>query len=133
MKASKYNHGVFELAVRFPYEEDGFSHVDEIQKLSLAEAVDGTKFIMAHLHDSTGSIFFAQEIPQRGPTFSGSLFENKMWLPHNLTCYEFSPFMAISGAIKELPGYIHFDGVPYAMTGEHTASMPLSHQRDMIE
>ena len=133
MKASIYDHDAFGPAVQFPYKEDEYFHVDEIQKLSLAEAADGTRFIMAHLRDSTGSIVFAQEIPQRDPILSGSLFENKMWLPRNLTCYEFGPFMGISGVIKELPGYIHFDNAPYALTDEYTGSMAFSHARDLME
>ena len=133
MKASMYDHGAFGAAVQFPYKEDGFFYVNEIQKLSLAEAADGTRFIMAHLRDSTKGIVFAQEIPQRDSILSGSLFENKMWLPRNLTSYEFGPFMGISGIIKELPGYIHFDNAPYALTDEYTAAMALSHARDLME
>jgi CubicO group peptidase (beta-lactamase class C family) len=133
MKASIYDHGAFGPAVQFPYKEDEYFHVDEIQRLSLAEAADGTGFIMVHLRDSTGSIVFAQEIPQRDSILSGSLFENKMWLPRNLTSYEFGPFMGISGVIKELPGYIHLDNAPYALTDEYTGSMALSHARDLME
>ena len=133
MKSSKYNHGAFGPAVQFPYREDGFFHVDGAQKLNFEEAANGTKFIIAHVRNSTGKAVFAQEIPQGNSALSGSLFENRVWLPRNLTSYEFAPFMAISGIFQELPGYIHLDNVPYALVDEYTGAMALSHARDLVE
>ncbi|MEA4883581.1 MAG: serine hydrolase domain-containing protein [Clostridia bacterium] len=132
MKASAYCNGQFVPVSQFMYAEDGCFHIDETEKLSLAEAF-GTKFIMTHRDDLVGSTVAAQEIPQRNAVFSGRLFENKTWLPRNLTCYEFGPLVAVSGVVKELPGYVHFIGAPYALTDEHTASMALSHARDQME
>jgi hypothetical protein len=133
MNYSKYNHGVFGPAAQFPYREDGFFHLDGAQKLNFEEAADGTKFIIAHVHDSIGKAVFAQEIPKGNPALSGSLFKNRVWLPRNLTSYEFAPFMTISGILQELPGYIHLDNVPYALVDEYTGSMALSHARDLVE
>ena len=133
MKSSKYNHGAFGPAVQFPYREDGFFHVDGAQKLNFEEAANGTKFIIAHVRNSTGKAVFAQEIPKGNSALSGSLFDNRVWLPHNLTSYEFAPFMATSGIFQELPGYIHLDNVPYALIDEYTGAMALSHARDLVE
>lgn len=133
MKYSKYNYGAFGPAAQFPYMEDGFFHVDGSQKLNFEEAANGTKFIIAHVHNSTGKAVFAQEIPPGNSTLSRSLFENRVWLPRNLTSYEFVPFMTISGILQELPGYIHLDNVPYALVGEYTGAMALSHARDLVE
>lgn len=133
MKYSKYNYGSFGPAVHFPYMEDGFFHVDGSQKLNFEEAANGTEFIMAHVGNSTGTLVFAQKIPPGNPALSGSLFENRVWLPRNLTSYEFAPFMAFSGILPELPGYIHLDNVPYVLVNEYTGAMALSHARDLIE
>ena len=66
MKASMYDHGAFGPAVQFPYKEDEYFHVDEIQKLSLAEAADGTRFIICLLYTSICSLeVMAFPIPMR--------------------------------------------------------------------
>jgi CubicO group peptidase (beta-lactamase class C family) len=131
MKTLAHYGGGFVPAAQFMYAEDGYFHIDETEKLSLAEAF-GTRFIVSHSLDS-GSTLAAQEIPQRDAAFSGNLFEDKAWLPRNLTYYEFAPMVAVSDVLEELPGYIHFVGTPYALTSEHTASMALSHVRDQFE
>ncbi|MDD4518574.1 MAG: serine hydrolase, partial [Limnochordia bacterium] len=106
MKYSKYSQGAFGPAVQFPYMEDGFFHVDGSQKLNFEEAANGTKVVIAHVRNSTGKAVFAQKIPPGNSALSGSLFEKKVWLPRNLTSYEFAPFMTFSGILQELPGYI---------------------------
>ncbi len=132
MKIWTYYNGEFVPFALCMYAEDGYFHVDETEKYGLVESL-GKKFIMSHKNDSVGSTVEAEELPQREAGFGGSLFENKIWLPRNLTSCEFGAFMGVSGVIKELPGYVHFVYAPYALTDEHTASMALSYARDLYE
>jgi CubicO group peptidase (beta-lactamase class C family) len=132
MKYFKYDNGAFVLAAQFPYLEDGF-HLDGVQRLTFEEDAGGTRFIVVHVGNSTGEVVFAQEIPQGNSALAGSAFEDKVWLPRNLTSFEFVPFVMTSGILPELPGYIHLDNVPYALVDEYSAAMALSHARDLVE
>ena len=122
-------HGVF------PYQEDGFFHVANQQRISFAENY-GSKFMMAHQMDTPGGMVLAENIKESKTKIDGSAFDGKLWLPRNLTATELGVSMVKTGLIKDLPGYIYlYDGsyTPYELLDKYTTKMSLQYARDLAE
>lgn len=132
MNLSVYDGGVFSLVDQLRYAENGYFYMGDGSRLSLAEAL-GTRFMLQYHDDLAGCQVMAELIPEGDPTIGGSLFDNKTWIARNIDYWEFAQAVLASRLITELPGYIQFQGGPYALADEHTAVMVLSHGRDLAE
>lgn len=135
LKFNTFADGEFVASGVFPYQEDGFFHVEDKQRISFTENY-GSKFMMAHQMDTSGGMVLAENIKEGKAKIDGSAFDGKLWLPSNLTATEMGVSMLKTGLIKDLPGTIYlYDGsyTPYELLDEHSTKMCLQYARDLAE
>ncbi|PKM46784.1 MAG: hypothetical protein CVV01_05500, partial [Firmicutes bacterium HGW-Firmicutes-6] len=62
---------------------------------------------------------------------------NKWWIPTNFSAIDLNTFVAATGSIPDLPGFIYFGGddtfTPYRLKDGNTAEMILPYARDLVE
>ncbi|MEA4896939.1 MAG: serine hydrolase domain-containing protein [Eubacteriales bacterium] len=133
----------FVLRAIYPYRADGFFHSDG-GRLTFAES-DDVKYLMAYPRGGRRGMVIAQALPPGTPT-TETAFEARKWIawvPANLSATEFEGFMAATGLIPGLPGYIYYRNnealngdtayVPCAISGPRTTRMCLRNAADLAE
>jgi CubicO group peptidase (beta-lactamase class C family) len=135
LKSYSFKDGEFMPKGVFPYLEDGFFHLDDLSNITFAENY-GTKFLMVQSNNSKAGSVNAEKIKEIDGMIEVSAFDDKIWLPRNLTVSDFGAFIAKTGRIKDLPGYIFFNNgsyTAYQLLDKNTAKMSLPYARDLFE
>jgi CubicO group peptidase (beta-lactamase class C family) len=135
LKSYSFKEGEYMPKGVYPYLEDGFFHLDDLSKVTFAENY-GTKFIMLQSNASKAGYVNAEKIKEIDGKIEVSAFDDKIWLPRNLTVSDFGVFIAKTGRIKDLPGYIFFNNgsyTAYELLDMNTTKMSLPYARDLIE
>ena len=133
----------FALRASYPYLEDGMFHKGD-NRLFFSEK-DGVKYLLGCPGGNRGSLVLAQELLPGDPTAETD-FEIREWIgwvPCNLSATEFEGYMASTGLIPGLPGYIYYQNneslggdtvyVPCRLSGTRGTRMCLRNAVDLAE
>ena len=132
---STWNGEIFEPKVTLVYRADGRFYSPEGSRYSFAEH-SGRKVMMVH-PDSSSTGFVSHEKLNIRDDMDASAFSGKVWVPVNMSPYDFSLAMFGTAAIPEVPGYILVnDGetyTPLALKSPTDTWLSFNYLRDQPE
>ena len=132
---SAWNGESFESSAVLAYKEDGRFYSPEGGSYSFAEYPRG-KVMMVHL-DSSSAGFVSHEKLESGGNIDAGAFSGKVWVPVNMSPYDFPLAMFHIAEIPEAPGYILVhDGeayTPLALKSPTDTRLSFSYLRDQPE
>ena len=130
-----WNGEMFESNTVLSYKEDGRFYSPEGNSYSFAE-YSGGKVMMVHPGNSVAG-FVTHEKLSKGNDVDASAFSGKIWLPVNMSPYDFPAAMFHTAALPEVPGYILVnDGssyTPLALKSPADTWLSFSYLRDQPE
>jgi len=131
----KFNGSEFVSAGTYPYMDDGYFYLPSGNRISFSSSF-GQKLILQTLPTADYSLVVGQEITSVNPVDTQN-FANKWWIPTNFSAIDLNTFVAATGSIPDLPGFIYFGGddtfTPYRLKDGNTAEMILPYARDLVE
>jgi CubicO group peptidase (beta-lactamase class C family) len=135
MKLYSFGKGVFSVSQTLQYKSDGFFHNNSGIQIFL-ERSNQTNYLLAFKESETAGIVYAESISPGTSGVDTSAFAGKQWLSRNVSDYDFFAFLAETGTISELPGYIYFrNGGNYTLSRIQSAdstTMCLAYGRDIL-
>jgi CubicO group peptidase (beta-lactamase class C family) len=135
MKLNPFTKGAFPLSQTLQYKSDGFFHNNSGMRISL-EKRNETNYLLAFKESETAGIVYAEGVTPGTTGVDTAAFAGKQWLFRNVSDYDFIPFLAETGTISELPGYIYFrngtnDTLSRIQSADST-EMCLAYARDIL-
>jgi hypothetical protein len=135
LKLYSFAKGVFSVSQTLQYKSDGFFHNNSGMRISL-ERSNQTNYPLAFKESETAGIVYAESISPGTSGVDTSAFAGKRWLSRNVSDYDFFAFLAETGTISGLPGYIYFrNGGNYTLSRIQSAdstAMCLAYGGDIL-
>ena len=135
MNYKKFNGSEFVSTGTYAYMDDGYFYLPSGNRLSFSDSF-GQKLILQTLPTADYSLVVGQGITSVNPVDSQN-FANKWWIPINFSATDLNAFVAATGTIPDLPGFIYLGGddtfTPYRLKDGNNAEMGLPYARDLVE
>lgn len=135
MNYKKFNGSEFVSTGTYAYMDDGYFYLPSGNRLSFSDSF-GQKLILQTLPTADYSLVVGQGITSVNPVDTQN-FANKWWIPINFSATDLNAFVAATGTIPDLPGFIYLGGddtfTPYRLKDGNNAEMGLPYARDLVE
>ncbi len=137
MILSFFGEGGFVQSGVYPYKKDGYFYLENGKRLTFSQDGSNPQCLLIHYADTEGGYVWAEKLDPDLGKAQPVVFEDKSWLPVNLSVDELPVFSAKTGGIDGLPGYIYIclggTYVPYALASEYLAIYSMKYARDQGE
>lgn len=132
----KYANGQFATQGEYPYQSDGYFHLPVGYRISFNENY-GKKFLLVHGARSDGAVVSGQKMEVGEASLDTSKFNDKSWIPTNLSAIDGNAMGCSTGVVKELPGYVYtcVNGAYtlYALKDNAATAMVLPYGKDLAQ